>query len=137
RPMPAQPASGLLDQTPPWPPSATLLRLLGSPNIGSRRPVFRRYDHQVGDDTVVAPGGDAAVLRIKGTRLGIAVTTDGNARYGALDPRRGAEIAVCEAARNLVAAGAQPVAVTNCLNFGNPEKPEVFWQLGEAIDGIA
>jgi phosphoribosylformylglycinamidine synthase II len=126
-----------LAQTPPWTPSDALLRLLGSPNIGSRRPVFRTYDHQVGDDTVVPPGADAAVLRIKGSRIGVALTTDGNARYGVLDPRRGAEIAVCEAARNLVASGAEPVAVTNCLNFGNPEKPEVFWQLSEAVDGIA
>src|SRR5207302_1959358 len=126
-----------LAETPPWPHSEALLRLLASPNIGSRRPVFRRYDHQVGDDTVVAPGGDAAVLRVKGTRTGIALTTDGNARYGALDPRRGAEIAVCEAARNVVATGARPLAVTNCLNLGNPEKPEVFWQLSQAVDGLA
>jgi phosphoribosylformylglycinamidine synthase len=122
---------------PPWPHGEALLRLLASPNLGSRRPVFRRYDHQVGDDTVVPPGGDAAVLRIRGTSLGLALTTDGNARYGVLDPRRGAAIAVCEAARNLVATGAEPLAVTNCLNFGNPEKPEVFWQLAEAVEGIA
>jgi len=126
-----------LAHEPPWPASEALLRLLASPNIGSRRPVFRRYDHQVGDDTVVAPGGDAAVLRVRGTRMGIALTTDGNARYGVLDPRRGAAIAVCEAARNLVATGAEPLGVTNCLNFGNPEKPEVFWQLAEAVEGIA
>ncbi|HEX3607785.1 MAG TPA: AIR synthase-related protein, partial [Candidatus Dormibacteraeota bacterium] len=122
---------------PPWGHGEALLRLLGSPNLGSRRPVFRRYDHQVGDDTVVCPGGDAAVLRLRGTSLGLALTTDGNARYGVLDPRRGAAIAVCEAARNLVATGAEPLAVTNCLNFGNPEKPEVFWQLAEAVEGIA
>jgi phosphoribosylformylglycinamidine synthase subunit PurL len=126
-----------LAETPPFDPSTALLRLLGSPNIGSRRPVFRRYDHQVGDDTVIPPGGDAALLRVKGSRLGVAVTTDGNARYGRLDPRRGAEIAVAEAARNVVATGAEPLAVTNCLNFGNPEKPEVFWQLSEAVDGMA
>jgi phosphoribosylformylglycinamidine synthase subunit PurL len=125
-----------LAAVPPWDPGTALLRLLASPNIGSRRPVFRRYDHQVGDDTVILPGGDAALLRVKGTTLGVAVTTDGNARYGRLDPRRGAEIAVAEAARNVVATGAEPLAVTNCLNFGNPEKPEVFWQLSEAIDGI-
>ena len=132
-----RPHADPLSATPPWAPSEALLRLLHSPNIGSRRPVWRRYDHQVGDDTVVRPGGDAAVLRIKGTSLGVAVTTDGNARYGELDPRRGAAIAVAEAARNCVAAGAEPVAVTNCLNFGNPEKSEVFWQLSEAIDGMA
>ena len=123
--------------TPPWDMDTALLRLLASPNIGSRRPIFRRYDHQVGDDTVIPPGGDAALLRVKGTRLAVAVSTDGNARYGRLDPRRGAEIAVAEAARNVVATGAEPLAVTNCLNFGNPEKPEVFWQLSEAVDGIA
>jgi phosphoribosylformylglycinamidine synthase len=126
-----------LAATPPFDSRTALLELLGSANIGSRRPIFRRYDHQVGDDTVVAPGGDAALLRVKGTRLAVAVTTDGNARYGRLDPRRGAEIAVAEAARNVVATGAEPLAVTNCLNFGNPEKPEVFWQLSEAIDGLA
>jgi phosphoribosylformylglycinamidine synthase len=122
--------------TPPWSMGETLLRLIGSPNIGSRRSIFRRYDHQVGDDTVVLPGGDAALLRVRGTAGAIALTTDGNARYAALDPRRGAAIAVCEAARNVVAVGATPVAVTNCLNFGNPEKPEVFWQLSEAVEGM-
>jgi phosphoribosylformylglycinamidine synthase subunit PurL len=144
RPAARRPAAihGLLARDPlpgppPWPAAEALLRLLASPNIGSRRPVYRRYDHQVGDDTVVPPGGDAAVLRLRGTRLGLALTTDGNARYGVLDPRRGAAIAVCEAARNLVATGAEPLGVTNCLNFGNPEKPEVFWQLGEAVEGIA
>jgi phosphoribosylformylglycinamidine synthase len=125
-----------LAMTPPWPMGETLVRLLGSPNIGSRRSIFRRYDHQVGDDTVVLPGGDAALLRVRGTSGAIALTTDGNARYGALDPRRGAAIAVCEAARNVVAVGATPVGVTNCLNFGNPEKPEVFWQLSEAVEGM-
>ena len=120
-----------------WTPAEALLALLHSPNIGSRRPVFRRYDHQVGDDTVMPPGGDAALVRIRGTPGAIALSTDGNARFAALDPRRGAAIAVCEAARNVVAVGATPLAVTNCLNFGNPEKPEVFWQLQEAIEGIA
>ena len=89
----------------------------------------------MGDDTVIAPGADAALLRIKRSSLALALTTDGNARYGVLDPRRGAAIAVAEAARNLSALGAEPVAVTNCLNFGNPEKPEVFWQLQQAVDG--
>jgi phosphoribosylformylglycinamidine synthase len=125
-----------LAMTPPWPMGETLLRLLKSPNIGSRRSIFRRYDHQVGDDTVVRPGGDAALLRVRGTGGAIALTTDGNGRYAALDPRRGAAIAVCEAARNVVAVGATPVGVTNCLNFGNPEKPEVFWELSEAVEGM-
>jgi len=129
-------AADPLTMTPPWSMGETLLRLLGSPNIGSRRSIFRRYDHQVGDDTVILPGGDAALLRVRGTAGAIALTTDGNGRYGSLDPRRGAAIAVCEAARNVVAVGAAPVGVTNCLNFGNPEKPEVFWQLSEAIEGM-
>jgi len=126
-----------LAQPMPWTPGEALLKLLASPNIGSRRPVFRRYDHQVGDDTVIPPGGDAALVRVRGTAGAIALSTDGNARFAALDPRVGAAIAVCEAARNVVATGATPLAVTNCLNFGNPEKPEVFWQLQEAIEGIA
>ena len=114
-----------------------LLQLLGDANIGSRRAVFRRYDHQVGDNTIVLPGGDAAVVRVDGTSSGLALTTDGNAHYGQIDPRRGAEIAVCEAARNIVATGAMPLAVTNCLNFGNPEKPEVMWQLQQAVTGMS
>ncbi|HEV1997943.1 MAG TPA: AIR synthase related protein, partial [Candidatus Dormibacteraeota bacterium] len=95
------------------------------------------YDHQVQNNTVILPGGDAAVLRIKGTDRGIAVTTDGNGRYCYLDPRAGAAIAVAEAARNIVATGARPAAVSDCLNFGNPEKPEVFWELKESIEGMA
>jgi phosphoribosylformylglycinamidine synthase II len=121
----------------PLDPGGVLLRLLGSPNLGSRRPVFRRYDHMVGDATVGPPGGDAAVLRLPGSRLGLAVTIDGNGRYCWLDPRIGAQIAVAEAARNLVATGARPLAVTDCLNFGNPERPEVYWQLQEAVAGIS
>jgi phosphoribosylformylglycinamidine synthase len=122
---------------PGWSPGETLIRLLGSPNIGSRKPIFRRYDHQVGDGTVVLPGGDAAVVRVPGSRRGLAMSTDGNARYTAADARRGAAIAVCEAARNVVATGAAPLAVTNCLNFGNPEHPAVYWDLHDAIAGIA
>jgi len=125
------------DDIAPWDHGDALLRLLASPNIGSRAAIIRRYDHQVGDDTVILPGGDAALIRVRGTAGGIAVTTDGNARLLALDPRRGAQIAVAEAARNVVATGARPLAVTNCLNFGNPEKPEVFWQLQEAIAGMS
>ncbi|MFN2568088.1 MAG: phosphoribosylformylglycinamidine synthase subunit PurL [Candidatus Dormibacteria bacterium] len=121
----------------PWDMGDALVRLLGSPNIGNRRPVYRRYDHQVGVDTVAGPGGDAAVVRVRGGAGALAFSVDGNARHVALDPRRGAAIAVCEAARNVVAVGARPLAVTNCLNFGNPDKPEVFWQLERAIEGIA
>ena len=116
---------------------ATLLKLLNSPNLASRRGIFRRYDHMVGDATVIPPGGDAAMLRIKGTRLGLAVTTDCNARYCHLDPHLGAQLAVAEAARNIIATGARPLAVTDCLNFANPDRPEVYWELEEAVQGLA
>ena len=139
RPHAEQPAfldmDGLIAQ--PADLGATLLRLLGSPNLGSRRPVYRRYDHMVGAATVGPPGGDAAVLRVPGSRLGLAMTIDGNGRYCRLDPCTGAQIAVAEAARNLVAVGARPLAVTDCLNFANPERPEVYWQLEQAVSGIA
>ena len=116
---------------------ATLLKLLNSPNLASRRGIFRRYDHMVGDATVIPPGGDAAMLRVKGTRLGLAVTTDCNARYCHLDPHLGAQLAVAEAARNIIATGARPLAVTDCLNFANPDRPEVYWELEEAVQGLA
>jgi len=134
-----EPPFGLeVDALPPLAdPGATLLRLLASPNLSSRRGVFRRYDHMVGDATVVAPGGDAAMLRVKGTRLGIAVTTDCNARYCHLDPHLGAQLAVAEAARNIIATGARPLAVTDCLNLANPERPEVYWELEETVAGMA
>jgi phosphoribosylformylglycinamidine synthase II len=125
---------------PPADPGAlgrALVKLLGSPNLGSRQPVFRRYDHMVGDATVLPPGGDAAVLRVGSSDLGLALTIDGNGRYCELDPYLGGQIAVCEAARNIVATGARPLAVTDCLNFGNPDRPEVYWQLEEAVSGIA
>ncbi len=117
-------------------PSA-LLRLLASPNIASKEPVYRQYDHHVQINTVVPPGSDAAVLRIKGTGKGIALTTDGNGRYCYLDPHAGGAIAVAEAARNLACSGARPLAVTDCLNFGNPEKLDVYWQLEQCIRGMA
>jgi phosphoribosylformylglycinamidine synthase II len=135
---PEAPPSLHLDSLPPLVNAGeSLLRLLASPNLCSRRPVFRRYDHMVGDSTVVAPGGDAAVLRIKGTRLGLAMTTDCNARYCHLDPNLGAQHAVAEAARNIVATGAEPLAVTDCLNLANPDRPEVYWELEETIAGLA
>jgi phosphoribosylformylglycinamidine synthase II len=113
-------------------------RLLASPTIASKRWIFQQYDHMVRTNTVLLPGrGDAAVLRIKGTRRGLALTTDGNGRWCYLDPRRGALLAVAEAARNLVCVGARPLAVTNCLNFGNPEKPEVMGQFSQAVDAMA
>ncbi|HEY8468892.1 MAG TPA: phosphoribosylformylglycinamidine synthase subunit PurL [Longimicrobiales bacterium] len=118
-------------------PSAVLLRLLASPNIASKRWVHEQYDTTVRSSTVIAPGGDAGVLRVRGTRKGIAATVDCNGRYVFLNPRRGAMIAVAEAARNLVCVGARPRAVTDNLNFGNPLKPEVYHQMREAIAGIA
>jgi phosphoribosylformylglycinamidine synthase len=118
-------------------PGGALLRLLASPNITSKRAVFRQYDQSVLSNTVLEAGADAAVLRIKGTSRGIAVTTDGNGRYCHIDPYLGGAIAVAEAARNVVCVGAAPVAVTDCLNFGNPERPDVYFQMQSVIHGIA
>ncbi len=115
----------------------TLLRLLAAPTIASKEWVYRQYDYMVRTNTVVGPGSDAAVLRIKGTKKGVAVTTDCNSLYCYLDPFTGGAIAVAEAARNLVCSGAKPLAVTDCLNFGNPEKPEIFWQFKEAVAGMS
>lgn len=114
-----------------------LKSLLSSPNLASKEWVYRQYDHMVRGDTVVLPGSDAAVLRIKGTNKGLAMTVDSNSRYVYLDPFRGGAIAVAEAARNLAVSGAEPLAVTNCLNFGNPERGEIFYQFTQAIAGMA
>jgi phosphoribosylformylglycinamidine synthase len=133
-----QPPGLDMDALPPLgDPGASLLRLLASPNLSSRRGIFRRYDHMVGDGTVIPPGGDAAMLRVKGTRLGLAATTDCNSRYCHLDPHLGAQLAVAEAARNIVATGARPLAVTDCLNFANPDRPEVYWEMEETVAGLA
>jgi phosphoribosylformylglycinamidine synthase len=119
-------------------PVAALLRLLRHPDVASKRAVFEQYDHMVGVRTVTLPGADAAVLRmIDAPPLGLALTSDGNGRWCAVDPRRGAALGVLEAAANLACVGAEPVAVTDCLNFGNPERPDVFWTFREAVDGIA
>ena len=115
----------------------TLLRMLAHPNLCSRRQVFEQYDHEVGTNTVVLPGADAAVMRIKGTKLGFAATIDGRGRHCYLDPRGGGAATVVEAYRNLSCVGAEPVAITNCLNFGNPEKGETYYQLASCIDGMA
>ncbi|HEX3629704.1 MAG TPA: phosphoribosylformylglycinamidine synthase subunit PurL [Candidatus Dormibacteraeota bacterium] len=127
--------------SPPMPsiaePEAILLDLLSSANLRSRRPIYRTYDHQVQDNTVVGPGFDAALLRVPGTRKGLALTTDGNPWYVALDAYEGTKAAVAEAARNIVCTGARPLAVTNCLNFGNPQRPVVFGQLQESVRGLA
>jgi len=117
--------------------NAILLQMLGHPNFCSRRPIFTQYDHQVGTDTVILPGADAAVMRIKGTDLGFAATTDGRGRHCYLDPRGGGAATVAEAYRNLSCVGAEPVAVTDCLNFGSPEKPDGYYQLAECIEGMS
>jgi phosphoribosylformylglycinamidine synthase len=113
------------------------LAVLGAPTVASKEWAYRQYDQQVGINTLVLPGSDAAVLRVKGTRRAIAVSADGNGRVVFLDPRRGAAMAVCEAARNVTCAGARPLGVTDCLNFGSPERPEILWQFAETVDGIA
>ena len=118
-------------------PADVLLRLLASPNIASKEWVYRQYDHQVQTNTVAAPGADAAVLRVKGTDKGIALSTDGNGRLCYLDPYIGGMIAVSEACRNVSCTGATPIALTDCLNFGNPEKPETYYQLEQCILGMA
>lgn len=99
--------------------------------------MYGQYDYQVRTNTVVAPGSDAAVLRVRGTNKGLAMTADCNSRYIYLDPEVGGKIAVAEAARNIVCSGGEPLAITDCLNFGNPEKPEIFWQIEKSADGIA
>lgn len=117
--------------------NSTLEKLLSSPNLCSRRWIWEQYDHMVMTNTVELPGSDAAVLRIKGTKRGVAISTDCNSNYCYLNPRLGGKIAVAEAARNLVCSGAEPLAITDCLNFGNPQKPEVMWQFKEAVEGIS
>ena len=118
-------------------PNEALLKLLATPNIASKHIVWRQYDHQVQNNTVIAPGGDAALLRIQGTQRALAVSTDGNGRLVYLNPRAGAAIAVAEACRNLACVGAQPLALTDGLNFGNPETPDIQYQIQETIAGIA
>jgi phosphoribosylformylglycinamidine synthase subunit PurL len=114
-----------------------LLALLASPNVRSRQPVFERYDHLVGSRTVRRPGLDAAVLRLRPSMRGLAVSLDGVGRVAYLDPRSGGAYVVVEAARNVACVGGRPLAVTDCLNLGNPEKPEIAWELQEVIEGIA
>lgn len=118
-------------------PTSALKSLLASPNIASKHWVYRQYDHMVRTNTAVLPGADAAVVRIKETRRALAMALDGNGRYCAADPREGAKLIVAEAARNVVCVGARPLAITNCLNFASPERPEVMWSFSEVIDGMA
>jgi phosphoribosylformylglycinamidine synthase len=116
--------------------NAVLLSLLESPTIASKRWVYEQYDHMVRTNTIVRPGSDAAVVRIKGTGKAVAMTVDCNSRYCLLQPYEGARIAVAEAARNLACSGAEPIGLTDCLNFGNPERPDVMWQFVLAIEGM-
>ena len=118
-------------------PAEALLRLLDHPAIASKRWVYEQYDSTVRAGTVIGPGGDAGVIRVRDAAFGIAVTTDGNARYVLLDPFEGGKAAVAEAARNIACTGARPLGITNCLNFGSPERPAVFYQFREACRGIA
>jgi phosphoribosylformylglycinamidine synthase len=117
-------------------PNAALLRILASPTVASKRWIYRQYDSMVRTNTIVLAGAGAGVVRIKGTSRALAVSVDGNGRYGFLDPRQGARLAVAEAARNVACAGGLPIGATNCLNFGNPERPEIMWQFAEAVAGI-
>lgn len=118
-------------------PGQVLLDLLQQPTIASKRSIYETYDSQVQTNTVVRPGSDAAVMRVRGTNKALAMTTDCNARYLYLDPKIGGQIAVAEAARNNIASGGKPLAITDCLNYGSPDKPEVFWELSTSADGIA
>ena len=113
-----------------------LCALLESPTIASKRWVYEQYDHMVRTNTMVRPGSDAAVVRIKGTNKAVAMTVDCNSRYCLLNPYEGARLAVAEAARNLVCSGAAPIGLTDCLNFGNPERPDIMWQFAMAIEGM-
>ncbi|MDT2756686.1 phosphoribosylformylglycinamidine synthase subunit PurL [Enterococcus asini] len=117
--------------------TATFIALLQQPTIASKKSIYETYDAQVRTNTVVLPGSDAAVLRVRGTNKALAMTTDCNARYLYLNPEIGGQIAVAEAARNIVASGGQPLAITDCLNYGSPDKPEGFWELWTSADGLA
>jgi phosphoribosylformylglycinamidine synthase len=133
------PSSALFTRFPPGSDlSAELLDLLASPNIADKSWVWRQYDHQLFLNPVAGPGGDASVLRLKETNgRALSLSVDGKGRFCALDPREGIKLAVLEAGRNVACSGARPMALVNCLNFGNPEHPEVMWQFSEVIDGMA
>ena len=118
-------------------PNMVLMRLLSTSNLTCRQSVYQKYDHQVQTNTVIPPGSDGSLIRIKGTDKGISASTDGNGRLAYLDPYVGGQIAVAEACRNVSCTGAEPIALTNCLNFGNPEKPEVYFQLENCVKGMA
>ena len=136
-PTPPQSPMDARTLTPPNDAVAALVRLLGCPDLAGKRWIWEQYDHMVMAQTVQRPGGDAAVLRLLGTPKGLAVTSDCTPRYCLADPREGGRQAVAEAWRNLVAVGAKPLAITNCLNFGNPEKPEIMGQFASCVEGMA
>ena len=126
-----------LDALGPAPPAQEAFnRLIAVPTIASKRWAYHQYDHTVGTNTIAQPGMSAAVVRVKGTRRALAISVDGNGRFCYLDPYTGAMLAVAEAARNVACAGGEPIGATNNLNFGNPERPEIMWQIGEAVRGI-
>jgi phosphoribosylformylglycinamidine synthase len=133
----AEPVTSIPERAEERDPAWTLVQLLSSPTIASKTWVHRQYDTSVRTNTVIGPGGDAAVIRVRGTDRALAVKTDCNGRYVYLDPHVGAQIAVCEAARNVACTGARPMAITNNLNFGNPRRPEVYHQLREVVAGMA
>ena len=114
-----------------------LIKVIGDPNICSREWIYKQFDYMVGTNTIVQPGSDAAIIRIKGTKKAVCLTTNCNSNYCKLEPSTGASIAVAESTRNIIASGGKPLAITNCLNFGNPEKPEIMWEFAEAIDGLS
>ena len=132
--VPAEPLDRLPERG--MDPGAVLVALLGSPNLASRRPVYEQYDWHVQANTVAGPGHGAAMIRIKGTTKALVASTDANQAIGALDPWLGAAMSVAEATRNVSITGARPLGVTNCLNFGDPTRPEAFWQLSEAVRGL-
>jgi len=134
--QPVAASGSRIKRTPSPTPGAALRALLGSPNVCSRRWVYRQDDSIVQSNTVVGPGSDAAILRIKGSRRGLAMKVDSNPRMCAMDPYLGAVATVCEVARNVACAGARPAGITNCLNYGNPERPEIMWQLVRGIEGL-
>jgi phosphoribosylformylglycinamidine synthase len=127
----------LAELGPPAPAAEVLRRLLASPGIASKRWVYRQYDHMVRTNTLVVPGAGAGVIRVKGTNRALALSVDCNARFVYLDPFVGAQHAVAEAARNVACAGGEPIGATNCLNFGNPQRPEIMWQFARAVEGIS
>jgi phosphoribosylformylglycinamidine synthase II len=126
-----------LSELGPAPPAQQAFdRLITEPTIASKRWAYRQFDHTVGTNTIAQPGMSAAVVRVKDTSRGLAISVDGNGRFCYLDPYQGAMLAVAEAARNVACAGGEPIGATNNLNFGNPERPEIMWQIGEAVRGI-